>query len=119
MGLPGDTEESIQKTSDYALSLELDDMNMSKFTPFHGAPIWSRINEFGTFEENWRKMNCINFVFVPREIDSTHKTGTALQHPCKALLFLPAVAAQICETTLAASKKPLVLCLASSIVFGS
>lgn len=73
MGLPGDTEESIQKTSDYALSLDLDDMNMSKFTPFHGAPIWPRIHEFGTFEENWRKMNCINFVFLPRGIDSTDK----------------------------------------------
>ena len=73
MGLPGETEESIQKTSDYAMSLDLDDMNMSKFTPFHGAPIWSRIHKFGTFEEDWRKMNCINFVFVPREIDSKEK----------------------------------------------
>ncbi len=73
MGLPGDTKESIQKTSDYAMSLELDDMNMSKFTPFHGAPIWPRINEFGTFEQDWRKMNCINFVFVPKGIDSKEK----------------------------------------------
>ncbi len=73
MGLPGDTEESIQKTSDYAMSLDLDDMNMSKFTPFHGAPIWPRIHEFGTFEQDWRKMNCINFVFVPQGIDSTEK----------------------------------------------
>ena len=73
MGLPGDTEESIQKTSDYVMSLDLDDMNMSKFTPFHGAPIWSRIHEFGTFEQDWRKMNCINFVFVPKGIDSKEK----------------------------------------------
>jgi len=73
MGLPGETEESIQKTSDYVMSLDLDDMNMSKFTPFHGAPIWSRIHKFGTFEEDWRKMNCINFVFVPKGIDSKEK----------------------------------------------
>ena len=73
MGLPGETEVSIQKTSDYVLSLELDDMNMSKFTPFHGAPIWPRISEFGTFEEDWKKMNCINFVFVPKGIDSIEK----------------------------------------------
>ena len=73
MGLPGETEESIQKTSDFVMSLDLDDMNMSKFTPFHGAPIWPSIREFGTFEEDWRIMNCINFVFIPREIDSKEK----------------------------------------------
>ncbi len=73
MGLPGDTEASIRKTSDYVISLGLDDMNMSKFTPFHGAPIWSRIHEFGVFDQDWRKMNCINFVFVPKGIDSKEK----------------------------------------------
>ena len=73
MGLPGETEETIRKTSDYVMSLDLDDMNMSKFTPFHGAPIWPRIHEFGTFEQDWRKMNCINFVFIPKGIDSEEK----------------------------------------------
>jgi anaerobic magnesium-protoporphyrin IX monomethyl ester cyclase len=55
------------------MSLDLDDMNMSKFTPFHGAPIRPRISEFGTFEQDWKKMNCINFVFVPKGIDSTER----------------------------------------------
>jgi len=73
MGLPGETEASIQKTSDYIMSLNLDDMNMSKFTPFHGAPIWPRISEFGRFEEDWKKMNCINFVFLPKGIESMEK----------------------------------------------
>jgi len=73
MGLPGETEASIQKTSDYVMSLDLDDMNMSKFTPFQGAPIFSRIHEFGTFEQDWKKMNCLNFVFVPKAIDSKEK----------------------------------------------
>ncbi len=36
MGLPGETEASIQATSDFVMSLGLDDMNMSKFTPFPG-----------------------------------------------------------------------------------
>jgi len=70
MGLPGDTRESIQKTSDFAISLGLDDMNMSKFTPFYGAPVWASIFEEGTFDYDWRKMNCLNFVFVPRGIGS-------------------------------------------------
>jgi radical SAM superfamily enzyme YgiQ (UPF0313 family) len=70
MGLPGETEESIRRTSDFVLSLGLDDMNMAKFTPFPGAPLWETIREEGTFEEDWRQMNCLNFVFVPRGIAS-------------------------------------------------
>ena len=70
MGLPGDTRESIQKTSDFAISLGLDDMNMSKFTPFYGAPVWASIFEEGTFDYDWRKMNCLNFVFIPEGIGS-------------------------------------------------
>lgn len=70
MGLPGETEESIRATSDFVLSLGLDDMNMAKFTPFPGAPVWATIREEGTFEEDWRRMNCLNFVFVPKAIAS-------------------------------------------------
>jgi anaerobic magnesium-protoporphyrin IX monomethyl ester cyclase len=70
MGLPGETVASIQKTSDFVMSLRLDDMNMAKFTPFHGAPVWKTIFEEGTVEEDWRRMNCLNFVFVPKTIDS-------------------------------------------------
>jgi magnesium-protoporphyrin IX monomethyl ester (oxidative) cyclase len=55
MGLPGETETSIRKTSDFVMSLGLDDMNMSKFTPFHGAPVWSTITKEGRLEEDWRK----------------------------------------------------------------
>ncbi len=68
MGLPGETATTIRKTSDFALSLNLDDMNMSKFTPFHGAPIWSRVQGEGVFNENWRLMNCLNFVYVPEGV---------------------------------------------------
>ena len=70
MGLPGDSVASIRKTSDFVLSLNLDDMNMSKFTPFHGAPIWQTISDAGLFREDWRLMNCLNFVFIPKAIDS-------------------------------------------------
>jgi anaerobic magnesium-protoporphyrin IX monomethyl ester cyclase len=73
MGVVGETEESIQKTSDFIIELGLDDMNMSRFTPFHGAPCWSTIRDHGSFEEDWRLMNAINFVFVPRGIESKER----------------------------------------------
>lgn len=73
MGLPGETEESIQRTTDFIISLGLDDMNMAKFTPFPGAPLWKTIREEGSFDENWRLMNCLNFVFVPEGIESKER----------------------------------------------
>jgi anaerobic magnesium-protoporphyrin IX monomethyl ester cyclase len=73
MGLPGETEESIHRTSDFIISLGLDDMNMAKFTPFPGAPLWSTIRQEGSFNEDWRLMNCLNFVFVPKGISSKER----------------------------------------------
>jgi anaerobic magnesium-protoporphyrin IX monomethyl ester cyclase len=73
MGLPGETEASIQTTSDFIISLGLDDMNMSKFTPFPGAPIWQDLDKDGIFQEDWKLMNCLNFVFVPKAIESKEK----------------------------------------------
>jgi magnesium-protoporphyrin IX monomethyl ester (oxidative) cyclase len=70
MGLPGETPRSARQTSDLVMELELDDMNMAKFTPFHGAPIWDGIHDFGRLDEDWRQMNCLNFVFVPKDFAS-------------------------------------------------
>ncbi len=65
VGLPGEDEAAIRRTIDYALSLPLDEINVTKFTPFPGAPVYRTIREFGEFDENWELMNCINTVFVP------------------------------------------------------
>jgi anaerobic magnesium-protoporphyrin IX monomethyl ester cyclase len=73
MGLPGETEETIKVTSDFITDLELDDMNMTKFTPFPGSPIYQTIHDEGVFEEKWELMNCLNFVFVPKGIESKER----------------------------------------------
>ena len=73
MGVVGDTEESIRRTSDFVIELGLDDMNMSKFTPFPGAPCWDTIRAEGTLDEDWSLMNCLNFVFVPKGIESRER----------------------------------------------
>ncbi len=66
VGLPGETEESIDKSIKYALDLPLNDINVAKFTPFPGSPIYDTINEYGSFDENWEMMNCTNFIFIPK-----------------------------------------------------
>lgn len=67
-GLPGETPETIAATSDFLLSLDLDEMNMTKFSPMYGAPIWDECvgDESGEFNEDWRLMNCLNFVYKPQ-----------------------------------------------------
>ncbi|KAF0144111.1 MAG: radical SAM protein [Nitrospirae bacterium] len=73
MGLPGETEQSIRKTADFIETLELDDVNMTKFTPFPGSPIYKAVREEGEFKEDWELMNCMNFVFVPHGIASAER----------------------------------------------
>lgn len=70
MGFPGETEESIIKTMQFAQSLPLKDANITAFTPFPGAPITKGIEKKGTFNEDWSLMDCVNFVFVPYEVRS-------------------------------------------------
>ena len=66
MGLPGENERSIQRSMDYIFSLPVDDFNLSKFTPFPGSPLYQEIDRLGTFDENWEKMDCMEFLFVPK-----------------------------------------------------
>ena len=66
LGLPGETEESVKKSIDYILALPLDDVNISKLTPFPGAPMYADIRDHGDFEENWELMNAANFTFIPK-----------------------------------------------------
>ncbi|HET6718191.1 MAG TPA: radical SAM protein [Rhodocyclaceae bacterium] len=66
-GLPGETPATVKTTSDFILSLDLDEMNMTKFCPMYGAPIWDECKDpaAGDFVEDWRLMNCCNFVYRP------------------------------------------------------
>ncbi len=65
MGLPGETEESIRRSKEYVFSLPIDDFNLAKFTPFPGSPIYETIHDLGEFDEDWQKMDCMSFQFIP------------------------------------------------------
>lgn len=71
-GLPGETPSTFRATSDFILSLDLDEMNMTKFSPMYGAPIWEECISGGSgeFNEDWRLMNCMNSVFKPEGFSS-------------------------------------------------
>jgi anaerobic magnesium-protoporphyrin IX monomethyl ester cyclase len=66
VGLPGETEETIKRSIRYTLSLPLDDINVSIFTPFPGTPLYEQAHSLGEFDEDWEKMDCMHFQFVPK-----------------------------------------------------
>jgi anaerobic magnesium-protoporphyrin IX monomethyl ester cyclase len=66
MGLPGETESSIRKSMNYVFSLPIDDMNVAKFTPFPGTPLYENAHSLGDFDEDWEKMDCMHFLFIPK-----------------------------------------------------
>lgn len=70
LAFPGETEESMRKTADLAVSLPLKDANVTAFTPYPGSPIADGIEDLGAFDNDWAKMDCVNPVFVPTEIGS-------------------------------------------------
>lgn len=53
MGHPTETEESIQKTVDLMLSMDIDVVGLTFFTAFPGSPIYPTIHEYGKFDPDW------------------------------------------------------------------
>jgi anaerobic magnesium-protoporphyrin IX monomethyl ester cyclase len=67
-GLPGETPATVRATSDFIDSSAFDEINISKFSPFHGAPLWEECvsGSEGSFHHDWRLLNCLHFTYVPK-----------------------------------------------------
>jgi radical SAM superfamily enzyme YgiQ (UPF0313 family) len=80
-GLPGETPETARQTSDYIQELGFDEINLSKFSPFPGSPLWNECvsGVSGEFLEDWRRLNCVQSAFRPagfasfREMDEVYR----------------------------------------------
>jgi len=66
MGHPKDTNATIKKTIDFALKIPLDDISVSMMTPFPGSKLYQIASDYGTFDNDWEKMNELDIVFVPK-----------------------------------------------------
>jgi anaerobic magnesium-protoporphyrin IX monomethyl ester cyclase len=75
MGHPIDTHDTIKKTINFALKIPLDDISVSMMTPFPGSKLYSIASQYGEFEDNWKKMNELDIVFVPKGLteDDLHR----------------------------------------------
>jgi radical SAM superfamily enzyme YgiQ (UPF0313 family) len=65
LGVPGETEESIIKTIDFAKRSYLNDFQVTFFTPFPGTELFQNIHQYGDYKRDWDSMNTWAPVFIP------------------------------------------------------
>jgi radical SAM superfamily enzyme YgiQ (UPF0313 family) len=63
LGYPGETRETIEQTKQFVQSVPLTTMNLSKFTPYPGSPIYRKLYGTSIREEDWERLNGMNFVY--------------------------------------------------------
>jgi radical SAM superfamily enzyme YgiQ (UPF0313 family) len=66
IGHPTEGIDSLAETVEFLKTVELDLCQITKFTPYPGTPAYPTVREHGSFDEDWERMNAMNFVFIPR-----------------------------------------------------
>ena len=64
LGYPGETRETIEETKEFVSKLTLTKMNLSKFTPYPGSPIYKKLYNTSIRDEDWERLNGMNFVYT-------------------------------------------------------
>jgi len=77
LGYPGETHESISMTKDFIQNVPMTTMNLSKFTPYPGSPIYKKLYGTSIREEDWERLNGMNFIyqaegFTEEELDKEY-----------------------------------------------
>jgi radical SAM superfamily enzyme YgiQ (UPF0313 family) len=65
LGYPGETPASIAMTKDFVQRIPMTIMNLTKFTPYPGSPVYRELYGTSIRDDHWEKMNGMNFVWAP------------------------------------------------------
>ncbi len=65
LGYPGETVETIEMTKAFIRRLPITIMNLTKFTPYPGSPIYREMYGTSIRDDHWQKMNGMNFLWSP------------------------------------------------------
>ena len=65
LGYPGEDEGTIQTTKDFIRRIPMTIMNLTKFTPYPGSPIYRDLYGTNIRDDHWKKMNGMNFLWAP------------------------------------------------------
>lgn len=65
LGFPGETQDTIEQTKAFARRIPMTTMNLTKFTPYPGSPIYRELYGTNIRDDHWEKMNGMNFIWAP------------------------------------------------------
>lgn len=65
LGYPGETLETIEQTKAFVQQIPMTIMNLSKFTPYPGSPVYRELYGANIRDDHWDKMNGMNFLYSP------------------------------------------------------
>jgi anaerobic magnesium-protoporphyrin IX monomethyl ester cyclase len=68
IGMPKETKEDIKKTIKLLLDLPLDEFHISHLAPFPGSEIYNTANQYGYFDNDWKKMSGWKTIFIPKDL---------------------------------------------------
>jgi anaerobic magnesium-protoporphyrin IX monomethyl ester cyclase len=66
IGCPGETKETIEKTTRFIRESGLKDFHVTFCTPMPGAELFQTAHKYGTFDQDWKKLGFWEPVFIPR-----------------------------------------------------
>lgn len=90
LGYPGENAATIAATRDFVRRIPMDIMNLTKFTPYPGSPVYVELYGTKIRPEDWRRMNGMNFVWSPEGL-STEQLDRAYQRLLLSFYFRPGV----------------------------
>ena len=70
LGYPGEDQETISLTKSFVRRIPMTIMNLTKFTPYPGSPVYREIYGTNIKDEHWERMNGMNFVWAPPGIST-------------------------------------------------
>ncbi|MDH5323899.1 MAG: B12-binding domain-containing radical SAM protein [Gammaproteobacteria bacterium] len=91
LGYPGETQETIEMTKAFCRRIPMTTMNLTKFTPYPGSPIYRELYGTNIKEDHWERMNGMNFVWAPEGI-TVEQLDREYQNLLKAFYRRPEVA---------------------------
>ena len=68
LGYPGENLQTIAETKAFLKQVPLTIMNMTKFTPYPGSPIYRDLYGTNIRDDHWEKMNGMNFLWTPEDL---------------------------------------------------
>ncbi len=92
VGTPGETEESLKKTLDFAIKMKVDYAHFNKFVPYPGTEMYKNLKEKGyefDFTKNCSITDHTGFLYVPESIADKNYYRSFINHAHKRFYLRP------------------------------